>query len=94
VSGELSNDCLGEAETASGEWHRGDLRHLDPDGYLHITGRKRSTYATAFAPSNLQGTDPNYLYGDYLYRQGRYKEADAGHRQEIQALVAKIQTKG
>ncbi len=74
---------------------------------------KAEAYLKKALALNPEGMDPNYFYGDYLYRQGHYKEAlaaldkalnaparpdrpdaDAGRRQEIQALVAKIQAKG
>ncbi len=61
---------------------------------------------------NPAGIDPNYFYGDFLYRKGRYPEAltyldkamhaparpnrplaDQGRREEIQAIIAKIQDK-
>lgn len=61
---------------------------------------------------NPNGIDPNYFYGDFLFREKRYAEAekalqkalaapprpgrevaDAGRRKEVQALLAKTQTK-
>lgn len=61
---------------------------------------------------NPNGIDPNYFYGDYLYRQKRYAEArtallraqaapdrpgralaDQGRRNEIRALLAKVDAK-
>ncbi|GJL81559.1 MAG: hypothetical protein DHS20C01_11930 [marine bacterium B5-7] len=61
---------------------------------------------------NPRGIDPNYFFGDYLFRQGRFEEAkkaletalaapdrpgralaDAGRRQEVRALMDKINKK-
>jgi len=40
---------LGESGPRPGEWlTTGDLGHLDPAGYLHLTGRKKSCFITAF----------------------------------------------
>jgi tetratricopeptide (TPR) repeat protein len=62
---------------------------------------------------NPDGIDPNYFYGDFLYRNGETEAAlaalgralqaparpdrplaDAGRREEIRTLIAKIQTQG
>ncbi|HEX9803299.1 MAG TPA: hypothetical protein VGB35_08585 [Gammaproteobacteria bacterium] len=62
---------------------------------------------------NPDGIDPNYFYGDFLYRNGETEAAlaalnkalqaparpdrplaDAGRREEVRALIAKIQTNG
>ncbi len=39
---------LGGAAAGDGLWDSGDLGHLDADGFLHLTGRKKNMFITAF----------------------------------------------
>jgi tetratricopeptide (TPR) repeat protein len=73
---------------------------------------KAATYLQKALQINPKGIDPNYFYGDYLYEQGRYRDAlqalqtamdapdrpdrpvaDAGRRQEVRTLLAKVKLK-
>lgn len=74
--------------------------------------KKAKAYLEKALAQNPDGIDPNYFYGDFLFRQGEYGKArdvlnhalaaaprpgreiaDAGRRDEINTVLAQIETK-
>lgn len=59
VEGSTLLGYAGRGECTSGPWPTGDIGHLDDEGFLHITGRKKNIFITSFgrnvAPEWVEG---------------------------------------
>lgn len=63
VSGQLFNGYLHDAsQSRVCRWATGDTGYLDADGYLHLTGRKRDIYCTAYG----RNVDPAWVENELL----------------------------
>ncbi len=61
VQGDLYSGYLG-GEPCTGELATGDLGHIDADGFLYVTGRKKNAYATAFG----RNISPEWIESELL----------------------------
>lgn len=48
IAGSLFSGYLGEAASVGEWWPSGDLGHVDAEGYLHVSGRKKNLLITTF----------------------------------------------
>jgi long-subunit acyl-CoA synthetase (AMP-forming) len=48
IAGSLFSGYLGDAAAVGEWWPSGDLGHVDSDGFLHVSGRKKNLLITAF----------------------------------------------
>ena len=53
---------LGEADPSSGPIATGDLGHIDADGYVHITGRRKHVFITSFG----RNVSPEWVESELL----------------------------
>ncbi len=105
VAGCLFGGYLGSATTPPAEWPTGDLGHFDADGYLHVTGRKKTAFATAFG----RNVSPEWVEGELtagsavmqaaVFGEGRPRNVavlvahPAAHPEQIVAAVAAANTR-
>lgn len=78
IQGRLFLGYLGDSkQPEETEWRTGDLGHIDQDGYLYLTGRKKTAYCTAFgrnvAPEWIEGAliAHPYIAQAAAYGEGR-----------------------
>jgi len=66
VHGDLFLGYLGGSRRTGSGWHTGDIGYLDPDGYLILTGRRKTAYATAFG----RNVAPEWVEGELTAHPG------------------------
>ena len=100
VAGRLFSGYLGGATMPPAEWPTGDLGHFDDEGYLYVTGRKKTVFATAFG----RNVSPEWVEGELtasaaltqaaVFGEGRARNVavlvphPAAHPEQIAAAVA------
>lgn len=62
VRGAVMSGYLGEPESADVEIATGDLGHFDADGFLHVDGRKKNMFITAFG----RNVNPEWVEAELL----------------------------
>ncbi|HVK99585.1 MAG TPA: AMP-binding protein [Dongiaceae bacterium] len=62
VRGSAMSGYLGEAISSGGEIATGDLGHIDADGFLHVSGRKKNMFITAFG----RNVNPEWVEAELL----------------------------
>lgn len=85
VAGHLFSGYLGSASTPPVEWPTGDLGHLDAEGYLYVTGRKKTAFATAFG----RNVSPEWVEGELTAGPTVMQAAvfGEGHARNVAVLV-------
>lgn len=83
VAGALFDGYLRDRDAPPREWATGDLGHLDRDGYLYITGRKRSAYATAYG----RNVSPEWVEAELLADGGLLQAAVFGEGRPVNVAV-------
>ncbi|WP_164073092.1 AMP-binding protein [Stenotrophomonas maltophilia] len=62
VAGSRALGYLGGEPLAPGPIHTGDLGHIDADGYVHVTGRRKNVFITAFG----RNVSPEWVESELL----------------------------
>jgi len=62
VSGARALGYLGDESLPEGPIHTGDLGHIDADGFVHVTGRRKNVFITAFG----RNVSPEWVESELL----------------------------
>jgi long-chain acyl-CoA synthetase len=83
VGGSLCYGYLHNPATPNGYWSTGDIGHLDDDGFLHITGRKKDIFITAFG----RNVSPEWVEAEFTAQPAIAQAAVFGEAQPFNVAV-------
>lgn len=83
VGGALFDGYLHDPQAPDGEWATGDLGYLDEAGYLHLTGRKKNIFITAFG----RNVAPEWVEAELIAQAGIAQAAVFGEARPYNVAV-------
>lgn len=83
VQGDVFRGYLGQSLGRRDQWATGDLGEVDEDGFLYITGRKKSAYATAYG----RNVAPEWVESELLSHPAIAQAAVFGEAQPYNMAV-------
>lgn len=83
VSGALFAGYLGQYEAPPKSWHTGDIGWLDADGFLYVSGRKKTAFATAFG----RNVSPEWVESELIATRAIQQAAVFGEGREFNVAV-------
>jgi long-subunit acyl-CoA synthetase (AMP-forming) len=83
VGGALFDGYLHDPRSPGEYWPTGDLGHLDGNGFLHITGRKRNVFITAFG----RNVAPEWVEAELTAQPGIAQAAVFGEARPFNVAV-------
>lgn len=83
VGGSLCNGYLHDPTAPKGYWPTGDIGFLDDDGFLHITGRKKDIFITAFG----RNVSPEWVEAELTAQPAIAQAAVFGEAQSFNVAV-------
>jgi long-subunit acyl-CoA synthetase (AMP-forming) len=83
VSGALFGGYLGVYDAPPEAWHTGDTGWLDADGFLYISGRKKTAFATAFG----RNVSPEWVESELVATRAVQQAAVFGEGREFNVAI-------
>jgi long-subunit acyl-CoA synthetase (AMP-forming) len=83
VSGALFGGYLGIYDSPPEAWHTGDTGWIDTDGFLYISGRKKTAFATAFG----RNVSPEWVESELVATRAIQQAAVFGEGREFNIAV-------